>query len=91
MKIDRLKAQLKTKFEIKDLEKTKKIIGMEIQGDRRKVTLSLTQTRYSKKILRGNTPFALLLKLSALLSSRTKDKLKHMNQIPYANAVDALI
>ena len=101
VEIDKLKAQLRTEFEMKDLGKAKKILGMEIQRDRRKGTVYLTQTQYLKKILQRfgvdgktkpvSTPLAPHFKLSASMSPRTEEKRKHMAQIPYANAVGALI
>ena len=101
VEIDRLKAQLRTEFEMKDLGEAKKILGMEIQRDRRKGTVCLTQTQYLKKILQRfrvdgkikpvSTPLAPHFKLSALMSPRTEKERKHMAQIPYANAVGALM
>ena len=44
--IQKLKGILSTKFEMKDLGRAKKILGMEIQKDRRKGTICLTQTQY---------------------------------------------
>jgi hypothetical protein len=46
VEIDRLKAQLRTEFEMKDLGEAKQILGMEIQRDRRKGTFCLIQTQY---------------------------------------------
>jgi hypothetical protein len=101
VEIDRLKAQLRTEFEMKDLREAKKILGMEIQRDRRKGTVCLTQTQYLKKILQRfgvdgktkpvKTPLAPHFKLSASMSPRTEEERKHMAQIPYANAVGALM
>lgn len=101
VEIDRLKAQLRTEFEMKDLGEAKKILGMEIQRDRRKGTVCLTQTQYLKKILQRfgvdgktkpvSTPLAPHFKLSASMSPRTEEERKHMAQIPYANAVGALM
>jgi hypothetical protein len=76
VEIDRLKAQLRTEFEMKDLREAKKILGMEIQRDRRKGTVCLTQTQYLKKILQR---------------FRADGKTKPVTQIPYANAVGALM
>ena len=86
---------------MKDLGEAKKILGMEIQRDKRKGTVCLTQTQYLKKILQRfgvdgktkpvSTPLAPHLKLSASLSPRTEEERKHMAQILYAIAVGALI
>ena len=101
VEIDKLKAQLRTEFEMKDLGEAKKILGMEIQRDRRKGTVCLTQTQYLKKILQRfgvdgktkpvSTPLAPHFKLSALMSPHTEEERKQMAQIPYANAVGALM
>jgi len=101
VEIDKLKAQLRTEFEMKDLGKAKKILGMEIQRDRRKGTVYLTQTQYLKKILQRfgvdgktkpvSTPLAPHFKLSASMSPCTEEKHKYMVQISYANAVGALM
>jgi len=82
VEIDRLKAQLRTDFEMKDLREAKKILGMEIQRDRRKGTVCLTQTQYLKKILQRfgvdgktkpvSTPSTPHFKLSASMSPHTE-------------------
>ncbi|TXG55684.1 hypothetical protein EZV62_020940 [Acer yangbiense] len=51
MEIDRLKAQLSSEFDMKDLGEAKKILGMEIKRDRAKGTICLTQTQYLKTVL----------------------------------------
>ncbi|TXG47175.1 hypothetical protein EZV62_026469 [Acer yangbiense] len=51
VEIDRLKAQLSSEFDMKDLGETKKILGMEIKRDRVKGTICLTQTQYLKTVL----------------------------------------
>ncbi|GMP53679.1 hypothetical protein CsSME_00019075 [Camellia sinensis var. sinensis] len=101
VEIDKLKAQLAREFEMKDLGEAKKVLGMEIKRDRKKGTVCLTQTQYLKKVLDRfgingktkavSTPLAPHFKLSASLSPRTEEKRKHMAQVPYANAVGALM
>uniref|UniRef100_A0A5B7BYT4 Reverse transcriptase Ty1/copia-type domain-containing protein n=1 Tax=Davidia involucrata TaxID=16924 RepID=A0A5B7BYT4_DAVIN len=101
VEIDRLKVQLNSEFDMKDLGEAKKILGMEIKRDRVKGTVFLTQTQYLKNVLQRfgmdgtaksvNTPLAAHFKLSALMSPRTEEERKHMTQIPYANAVGALM
>ncbi|TXG49655.1 hypothetical protein EZV62_025530 [Acer yangbiense] len=51
VEIDRLKAQLSSEFDMKDLGEAKKILGMEIKRDRVKGTICLTQTQYLKTVL----------------------------------------
>jgi len=101
VEIDKLKAQLRTEFEMKELGEAKEVIGKEIQKDRRKGTVCLTQTQYLKKILQRfgvdgktkpvSTPLAPHFKLSASISPRTEKECKHMAQILYINVVGALI
>ena len=49
--ITRLKLQLNSEFEMKDLGGACKILGMEIQRDRRAGKLWLSQRRYLEKVL----------------------------------------
>ncbi|TXG74239.1 hypothetical protein EZV62_002818 [Acer yangbiense] len=53
VEIDRLKAQLSSEFDMKDLGEAKKILGMEIKRDRVKGTICLTQTQYLKTVLQS--------------------------------------
>ena len=49
--IDKLKKDLSFKFEMKDLGKAKKVLGMEIERDRKGGKISLMQKGYLKKVL----------------------------------------
>ena len=49
--IEKLKKDLSSEFEMKDLGETKKVLGMEIERDRKGGKVSLTQKGYLKKIL----------------------------------------
>jgi hypothetical protein len=99
--IDRLKAQLRIEFEMKDLGEAKKILGIEIQRDKRKGIIYLTQTQYLKTILQGfgvdgktkpvSTPLAPHFKLIASMSPHIEEEYKHMAQILYAKVVGALM
>ena len=51
VEIDILKAEMSKEFEMKDLGKAKKILGMEISRDRERGKLWLSQKQYLKKIL----------------------------------------
>jgi len=44
--INKLKKNLRSEFEMKDLGEAKKVLGMEIERDRRSGTISLTQKEY---------------------------------------------
>jgi len=99
--IDKLKVQLSSKFEIKDLEEPRRILGMKIERYRVKGRVSLTQKAYLQKVLQKfligdegksvSSPLAPHFKLSARMSPKTIDDHEHMYHVPYANAVGSLI
>lgn len=101
LEIDKLKTQLRNEFEMKDLGEAKKILGMEIDRDRVKGTVCLSQKQYLKKVLQRfgmdkntkpvSTPLAHHFKLSALMSPRTDKEREYMAQVPYACAVGSLM
>ena len=49
--IDKLKKDLSSEFEMKDLGEAKKMLDMEIERDRRSGKVSLTQKGYLQKVL----------------------------------------
>ena len=49
--IDKLKKDLSSEFEMKDLSEAKKVLGMEIEWDWKSDKVSLTQKGYLKKVL----------------------------------------
>ena len=49
--INKLKKDLSSEFEMKDLGEAKKVLGIEIERDRRSSKVSLTQKRYLQKVL----------------------------------------
>jgi len=98
--IRKLKTQLSNEFEMKELDATKKIFGMEIRRDRQVGKLFLSQQRYIDKVLdRFNmndcksvsTPLAAHFKLSSDLCPDTKEDMKYMSHVPYANAIGSLM
>ncbi|KAJ8640321.1 hypothetical protein MRB53_017015 [Persea americana] len=98
--INRLKTQLSGGFEMKDLGAAKKILGMEIQRDRKVGKLSLSQKGYLEKVMEHfgmqsskpmNTPLAAHFKLSAALSPQIEEEVEHMSRVPYASAVGSII
>jgi hypothetical protein len=95
-----LKAQLRCEFEMKDLGATKKILGMEIIGDRKCGLLYLSQKNYIDKVLHRfnmhnakpvSTPLAPHFKLSAKQCVESDDDLEYMSKVPYSSAVGSLI
>lgn len=99
--IDKLKAQLKQKFEMKDLWKVKKIFGIKINRDKRLGQFRLTQKQYLRKVLqrfgmndkskRVSIPLAPYMKLSADLSPKNNVEREYMAKVSYANDVGSLM
>ena len=99
--IDKLKVQLSSKFEIKDLEEPRRILGMKIERYRVEGRVSLTQKAYLQKVLQKfligdegksvSSPLAPHFKLSARMSPKTIDDREQMYHVPYANAVGSLM
>ncbi|KAK9066710.1 hypothetical protein SSX86_014033 [Deinandra increscens subsp. villosa] len=94
------KEMLSSRFEMKDLGQARKILGMQIQRDRKNRMLKLTQEAYANKILETfsmkgckpvSTPGVPNLKLSLEDSPKTDDERKYMEKVPYANAVGSLM
>ncbi|KAG7592586.1 GAG-pre-integrase domain [Arabidopsis thaliana x Arabidopsis arenosa] len=98
--IEDLKALLGSEFEMKDLGEAKKIFGMEIERDRSKGTLSISQEGYLLKLL-GNfsmdqskpvgTPIGVHFKLSAATDEEVRVQYESMRSIPYQSAVGSLM
>ncbi|KAG8477717.1 hypothetical protein CXB51_027597 [Gossypium anomalum] len=98
--IRKVKAQLSEEFEMKDLGPARKILGMEILGDRKTSKLYLSQTAYIEKVLcRFNmqsakpvsTPLAAHFRLSSALSLQSDDEIEYMSHVPYSSAVGSLM
>src|SRR5574338_434346 len=49
--INKLKLSLKSEFEMRDLGEVRRILGMEIERDRKRFELKLTQKEYIEKVL----------------------------------------
>ena len=93
-----LKQQLSLEFDMKDLDATRKILGMEIFRDREACSIHLSQEQHVKKVLFrfGNAKsvtkhFANHFKLSASQSPKTEDDYEKMKNIPYLIAVGSLM
>ena len=81
---DKLKKDLPYKFEMKDLGKTKKVLVMDFERDRKGHKISLMQNRYLKKVLQKfningdtksvSTPLALYFELKATMSYTTVEE-----------------
>ena len=95
-----VKAKLQKEFEMNELGNARRILGMEIERDRKNGTLFLSQKSYSQKVLqRFNmfdsrpmlTPIANHFKLSSSQLPQTEDERKLMQRVPYSSAVGSLM
>nr|GEU57110.1 hypothetical protein [Tanacetum cinerariifolium] len=94
------KSLLKKEFDMKDLGKAKKIIGMEIVRDRCRKILKVSQFRYISKILNNfridneksvKMPLGWNFKLSIKDCSVRDYVVERTSKVPYANAVGILM
>ncbi|KAH9780178.1 hypothetical protein KPL71_007988 [Citrus sinensis] len=99
-KIERLKMELNTAFEMKNLGTATRILGMQIVRNRSEGTLFLTQAVYAKRILSrfemsGAKPVSVHLsahfKLSKLQEPKEDHDLEHMKSVPYSSAVGSIM
>ncbi|CAA0811530.1 Uncharacterized mitochondrial protein AtMg00810 [Striga hermonthica] len=95
-----LKDLLSQEFEMKDLGVAKKILGMEIRGDRGSKKLWLSQKSYVEKVLQRfgmneakplGTPLANHFKLSVYMCPKSNKETQDMVEIPYASVVGCLM
>jgi len=94
--IDKLKKDLSSEFEMKDIGEVKKMLGKEIERDRKSDKVSLTQKGYLQKVpqrlnINGDTksvstPLAPHFKLKTTISPTTVEKREYMTRVPYASS-----
>ena len=98
--VNRLKEQLSSEFEMKDLGATRKILGMEIKRDRKAGKLWLSQQKYTEKVLNRfgmkdakpvTTPLASHFRLSTARSYKTDEEVEYMSRVPYSSAVGSIM
>jgi len=99
--INKLKKNLSSEFDMKDLGEAKKVLGMEIKRERRSDKISLTQKGYLMKVFQKfningdtksvSTPLAPHFKLKATMSLTTVEKCEYITHIPHASVVGSLI
>ncbi|KAH9706494.1 hypothetical protein KPL70_012223 [Citrus sinensis] len=99
--IERLKKQLASEFEMKDLGAAQRILGMEIRRDKKNRSIWLTQKSYLKKVLERFgmddktkpicTPLALHFKLSSSSCPKSQEERDYMACVPYASVVGSLM
>jgi hypothetical protein len=98
--IQKLKKQLSSEFDMKDLGATKQILGMRINKDKQMSTLQLSQEEYIDRILKRfsmsdakpvSTPLASHFRLSKDQSPKTEEEKDFIAKIPYASAIGSLM
>ncbi|KAH9684587.1 hypothetical protein KPL70_013604 [Citrus sinensis] len=99
--IERLKKQLASEFEMKDLGDAQRILGMEIRRDKKNGSVWLTQKSYLKKVLERFgmddktkpvcTPLAPHFKLSSSSCPKSQEERDYMARFPYASAVGSFM
>ena len=97
--IQRVKDDLRTHFKLRDLGPTSWLLGVKIERDRSKHSLSISQHRYALDILERygfancnpvGTPMEPGLRLSAEMGPTTPSEVREMQEIPYDQAVGSL-
>ena len=95
-----MKDSLSREFEMKDLGRASRILGMDIVRDRKKGTLVLSQEAYIKKVLKSfgmedskpvTTPLATQFKLKSRTKAEALEQAAKMEEVPYASAVGSLM
>ena len=98
--IEKIKRQLNSVFEMKDLGCAKRILGIDIVRDRAFKRLWLLQSDYLARMLKKyqmnnskgvSTPLSQQFKLSADQGPKTEQEKKEMEMIPYSNIVGSLM
>lgn len=92
--------QIETGFDMKDLGSTKKILGMEIRGDKNEGKLWVSWKKYLENVIKRfnkinaksvSTPLAAHFKLYARLRPTIDKEMEDMSRVLYASVVDSLI
>ncbi|KAL2465401.1 Reverse transcriptase Ty1/copia-type domain-containing protein [Abeliophyllum distichum] len=98
--IKRLKSDLFSEFDMKDLGNAKRILGMEIIRNKDLLELKLNQTPYIHKILdrfamsnakEVNIPLGNHFIISKDNCPKSKEQLAEMKNVPYSNAIGSII
>jgi len=93
--VQKLKAQRKKEFDMKDLGEAKKILGMEITRDRSTgrfwLSFKVLEIFNMAEVRPVTTPLAGHFKLSSKQCPQSPDEKEEMSRVPYASAVGSLI
>ncbi|TFY64067.1 hypothetical protein EVJ58_g2864 [Rhodofomes roseus] len=97
--IQRVKDDLRMHFKLRDLGPTSWLLGVKIERDRTKHSLSISQQQYALDVLERygfancdpvSTPMEPGLHLSAEMAPKTLSEVREMQNIPYDQAVGSL-
>ena len=98
--IEKLKSELRSEFEMKDLGFASKILGMHVKRDRAAKTLFLTQAGYVRKVLNKfeivnvkevSTSLATHFKLSKQQKPSDDTDIEYMKKVPYSSVVGSIM
>ena len=98
--LSKVKIQLTTQFQMKDLGEAQYVIGIKIIRDKKNKIIALSQENYIDSILskynmqdskKGFTPFRYGINLSQDQCSKTTEKKEYMKTVPYASTVGSLM
>ena len=100
IEIQKLRAILKTEFDMKDFGATKRILGIDIIRDRKRGYLRLSQVGYLKNVVKlfgmseckpVAAPIPSHYRLCAVKGELSKDDENYMKGVLYSNAVESLM
>ena len=100
VEVEKLKILLNSEFEMKDLGDAKKILGMEIERDRVKGCLWVSQESYLRKVLSNfkmdqcksvTTPLGAHFKLKSPSEKEIEEIRGRMEGVPYQSAVGSIM
>ena len=98
--IEKLKLELRSAFEMKDLGTTTRILGMQIVRDKNSRTLFLTQAVYVKRVLNRfeminakhvSIPLSAHCRLSKFQEPEEDKDIEYMKTVPYSSAVGSIM
>ncbi|KAH9680700.1 hypothetical protein KPL71_026653 [Citrus sinensis] len=98
--LEKLKIELSSVFEIKDLGAAARILGMQIVRNRSSRTLFLTQALYVKRVLNKfkmshakhvSVPLSAHFKLSKFQEPEEDRDIEHMKTVPYSSTVGSVM
>ena len=90
--IQKVKHDLKCRFEMKDLGEAKRILGIDIIRDRKRRVLWLSQQHYIDKVLKKfQMKLGQQFQLSAEQSPKSREEVEQMDKLPYASIIGSVM